>query len=97
MSKKIIERRPRRTFAERLAEKLSHLGDIDTGSLSDRSASWVCVKVGLYSFNFTFDIKGEKIERLGLYKEVWQMVDEKQLISFPVNEQNIKSETDTIK
>lgn len=87
MNKKITkERKPKKSFADRLAEKLHHLGDIDTGSLSDDSGSWVCVKVGLYSFNFTFDIKGEKIERLGLYKEVWQMVDEKQLVSFPVKE-----------
>jgi hypothetical protein len=87
MKKATKLKKPRMTFAERLAGKLLNIGDIDTGVMSDRSASWVCVKVGLYSFNFTFDAKGEKIERLGLYKEVWQMVDEKQLLSFDAKEE----------
>ena len=88
MKKQIKQKKPRMTFAERLAGKLLNIGDIDTGMLSDRSASWVCVKVGQYSFNFTFDAKGEKIERLGLYKEVWQMVDEKQLVSFDASKKD---------
>ena len=90
MKKEIKPKKPRMTFAERLAGKLLNIGDIDTGTLSDKSGVWVCVKVGQYSFNFSFDGKGENIERLGLYKEVWQMVDEKQLVSFDASKKDTK-------
>lgn len=81
MSKDKIKR-PRMTFAERLAGKLLTIGDIETGILSDRSASWVSVRVKDLCFSFTFDPKGEKIIRLGLYQDVWEKTGEKQIASF---------------
>lgn len=80
MNKK--ERKPRKDFAQRLAEKLRNIGDVETGALSDDSARWVCLKMGKLSVNFTFDMKGEQIDRVGFYEEVWQMVDERQIFSF---------------
>ena len=82
MEKNPKSKKYRMTFAERLAGKLLALGDIDTGVLSDRSAAWVSVRVKDLCFAFTFDAKGEKITRLGLYKDVWEKTGEKQIASF---------------
>lgn len=76
------QRLPRKDFAERLAEKLEVIGEVDCGSLSDKSCRWVKVKVGKLSIEFAFDMKGEVIDNIGLYQEVWQCVDQKQIVLF---------------
>ena len=73
------QRKPRLTFAERLAEKLKHLGEIEHSSFSDNSGAWVTLKVNDITLSFGFDIKGEKINGLGLYKDVVEVVDQKQI------------------
>lgn len=81
-SKPIKEKVLRKDFAQRLAVKLRPLGNVDEGALSDSGGRWVCLKVGKLSIHFSFDMKGEFIDSVGFYQEVWEMVDEKQIISF---------------
>lgn len=86
MSKTVKEKKPRRDFAQRLAEKLRNIGEVDEGALGDSSGRWVCLKVGKLSINFSFDMKGEEIDRVGFYEEVWAVVDDRQIISFSKKE-----------
>ncbi len=83
------ERAPRKDFAERLADKLKGIGEIDEGCLSDDSGRWVSVQVGLMSLNFSFDMKGEKITDIGLYKDIVEVVDQKQLWTVKNNKQKL--------
>jgi len=78
----VKEKKPRKDFAQRLAEKLRELGEVDEGALGDDSGRWVLLRQGDLSVNFSFDMKGEKIDRVGFYKQVWQVVDDQQIFSF---------------
>jgi hypothetical protein len=64
-------------FAEKL--KASGLGEVDFGALSDDSCRWVNLKIKDKELCFSFDTTGEKIERVGLYQDVVEIVDQKQL------------------
>jgi hypothetical protein len=66
------ERVPRKDFAEKLADKLRalNIGEVEEGSLSDDSGRWVNVRFKDMELCFSFDDKGENIDRLGLYKDV---------------------------
>lgn len=81
--KPVKERKPKLDFAERLAIKLreSRLGEVEEDSFSDNSARWVQLKIGDKSLVFSFDMKGEKIDNIALYKDVVEVVDQEQLWS----------------
>lgn len=80
------ERKPRKDFSQRLAKKLSSLGEVEEGNMGDNSCRWVVVKVGKLSISFSFDMKGENIDSIGLYEDVWQKVDERKIMSFDKKE-----------
>ena len=70
------KRTPKKSFAEILSEKLSHLGDVDIDSLDDHSASWVSVRIANAELHFQFDGQGKNIERIGLYKDKVEVTDQ---------------------
>lgn len=80
--KKKKEQMPRKDFAQMFAEKLrkSSLGEVDEGALFDDSARWVTLKVGLIHLSFCFNMKGELITDIGLYKDILEVVDQKQIL-----------------
>jgi hypothetical protein len=70
----------KQTFADKLATKLKNLeGKVTQDSFSDKSASWVCYKVGNKTLTFTFDYNGNHLEDIGVYKDIVQVVDEKRI------------------
>jgi len=75
------ERPPRKDFAQRLADKLrsTNLGVVDEGSLSDDSGRWVSLKIKDAELSFSFDMKGENIDSIGLFKDVIQVVDQQKI------------------
>jgi hypothetical protein len=82
MKKKITikkERVPRKDFAEKLADKLRtlNIGEVEEGSLFDGSGRWVNVRFKDTELCFSFDMKGELLDRLGLYKDVIEVTDHK--------------------
>jgi len=77
--KKKKPRTPRKDFAQRLAEKLSHLGTIDAGRLTDESCRWVDLEVKGVHLSFQFDLKGEKITEIGIYQDVVEVTGQKRI------------------
>lgn len=79
------ERKPRLDFAQRLAQKLieSGLGEVDEGALSDDSGRWVNLKIGRHELCFSFDMKGEKIDGVGLHKDIVRVVDQVKVWPLP--------------
>jgi len=71
----------RRDFAEILAEKIKKFGEVDEGELGDNSGRWVSVQMGDYHLSFSFNMKGNTITDIGLYKDVWEIADQKQLFT----------------
>ena len=71
------ERKPRQDFAEKFAQKLREtgLGEVDDGALGDDSGRWVSLRVKDTELCFSFDMKGEKIDRIGLYKDKIEVTD----------------------
>lgn len=71
------ERQPRKDFAEKLADKLraTGLGEVDEGELSDDSGRWVNFRIKDTELCFSFDMKGEKIDGIGLYKDKIEVTD----------------------
>jgi len=69
----------KKDFAEKLANKLrrTELGEVDEGALSDDSGRWVSIKIGDSDLCFSFDMEGENIDRIGLYKDIIEIVDQK--------------------
>ena len=53
-----------------------NIGDVEEGGLSDDSGRWVSLNIKDTELNFSFDIKGETIDGIGLYKDVIQVVDQ---------------------
>jgi hypothetical protein len=80
---KKTERKPRLDFAQRLEQKLieSGLGEVEADALSDGSGRWVNIKVGDVELYFSFDMKGEKIDNIGLYKDVVEVISQKHVWS----------------
>jgi hypothetical protein len=76
------ERQPRKDFAEKLRDKLQPIGCVESGSMGDNSGRWIDLKVGDVSMCISFDMKGENITNIGLYKDVVQVVNQKQLFSW---------------
>lgn len=73
-------KRARRDFAQRLAERLRPLGDVEAGALGDNSGRWVSVKSGKINFCFSFDMKGETIDKIAIYRDIWAKVDEEKIL-----------------
>jgi len=71
------ERQPRKDFAEKFADKLraTNLGEVNEGAFSDNSARWVNLRIKDTELCFSFDTKGEKIDRIGLYKDKIEVID----------------------
>lgn len=55
----------------------------------DMSASWVRIENDKFSIDFVFDAKGEKLEDVKIAQKIWQVVDEKVIIT--INSKDIKS------
>lgn len=53
----------------------------EADSFSDNSASWVNIEDNNFSICFCFDHKGKKLESIKIAKKIWQVVDEKVVIS----------------
>lgn len=81
------ERRPRKDFAERFADKLrqSELGVVDEGALGDGSGRWVTLKVGPLDLSFSFDMKGGLITDVGLYKDVIEVTGQHKIFNWDKN------------
>lgn len=71
------ETKKRLDFSQKLAHKLREMGfgEVEEGTLSDQSGKWVELRDKGVSLTISFDIKGEKIERVGLYKDKVEVVD----------------------
>jgi hypothetical protein len=71
------ERQPRKDFAEKFADKLraTGLGEVDEGELGDDSGRWVNLRIKDTELCFSFDMKGEAIDRIGLYKDKVEVTD----------------------
>lgn len=72
------ERQPRKDFAEKFAEKLraTGLGEVDEGVFSDGNGRWVNFRIKDTELCFSFDMKGEKIDRIGLYEDKVEVIDQ---------------------
>jgi hypothetical protein len=83
MKKAKKERKPPRTFAQRLAEELrdSGLGQVTVCPPDEDDGGWVKIQKGTMLLEFSFDEKG-KIDRFGLWQEVWEVVDQHQVFAF---------------
>ena len=80
--KKEKPRTPRKSFSERLAEKLGRVSNVEAGRLSDGSGRWVDVLSGKFKLNIGFDDKGETIESIELFREVWEKTGEEKVLDF---------------
>lgn len=70
------KRTPKKSFAEILFDKISHLGEGDAGYFDDNSASWVSLRIKDTELHFQFDGKGQNIETIGLYKDKVEVTDQ---------------------
>ena len=68
-------------FAEKFADKLREtgLGEVSEGAFSDDSGRWVGIKIGGSDLSFSFDMTGEVIDRIGLYEDIIEVVDQKRV------------------
>ncbi len=89
-------KQPKRDFAEILAEKLGELGEVEAGKLGDGSGRWVTIRISKKKeLNFSFNMKGNEITGIALYKDVIEVTEQKQLFSLkreeeePVKMQNV--------
>ena len=69
--------KPRKDFAEKFAQKLreSGLGEGYEGAFGDDSGRWVNLRVKDTELCFSFDMKGESMDRIGLYKDKIEVTD----------------------
>lgn len=72
-------KKPKVSFAQVLAEKLGEFGKVETGALSDKSSRWVNLRIGDTELCFSFEIDGERLQDVGLFKDVVQVVDQVRL------------------
>ena len=72
------QRKPTPDFAEKFAQKLREggLGMVSEGALNDDSGRWVELKIKDTTLCFSFDMKGESIDQIGLYKDKIEVVDQ---------------------
>jgi len=75
-------RKPKLSFAERLASKIKHLGQIDVSISSTNSvdSGWVNIYLDeLHYISFWLTNKGDGIERITIRKDIVGVVDTKQI------------------
>lgn len=77
MKKKKVKKQ--KTFFELLAEQLSSIGTVEVDDFGDKSAAWIEVKVGDKTLCFSFDYERKKLEDIGLFEDVIEVTDTKQL------------------
>lgn len=87
--KEIKHRKPKKTFLQKLAEKLKVFGEVDEGAFSDKSGSWVGVRMGMEYISFSFDMKGEHLDRIIITRDIIGVIDTKTILNF--TEPNHKS------
>lgn len=75
-AKKKKQRAPRKDFAQKLAEKLCKIGEVEADAFGDESGRWVNLRIGDTQLCFSFDMKGEIIDRIGLYKDKIEVTDQ---------------------
>lgn len=78
--KKVKQRKPRLTFPQRLENALKESGlgcNVDHGVMGDNSSEYVSLKFGDgMTLDFGFNHKTKKLEDIGLYKDIVQVVDQ---------------------
>jgi len=80
MAKKKKQRKiaqPKVDFAQRLYRKLAlcGIGEAEEGALGDDSGRWVNIRIGDSELCFSFDMSGEKIDGIQLFKDKVEVVD----------------------
>lgn len=72
------QRKSKQDFAQKLAQKLRDggLGVVDEGAFSDDSGRWVELKVKDTTLCFSFDMKGESMDKVALYQDKVEVVDQ---------------------
>lgn len=76
------ERKQRLDFSQKLAQKLSHLGKVEEDEFSDKSLRWITLRKGDMELVISFDIKGEKIDSIQLFKDKVEVVSQIQISKF---------------
>lgn len=56
-------------FSQKLAQKLRELGKVEEDAFSDNSGKWVNIRIKNSTLTFGFDMKGENIDSIHLYKD----------------------------
>lgn len=71
----------RKDFSQKFADKLRemNLGIVEEDRASDNSSRWVSLRIDDSELHFEFDLKGEKMYRLGLYRDIVQVVDQNKI------------------
>lgn len=54
-------------------------GEVNNGALGDSSGRWVSIKCGPLTFNFSFDMTGEEMDRIAVYRDIYAKVDEEKI------------------
>lgn len=74
-------KRPRQNFRQRLAQKLTeaNIGTVTEDSFNDNSSSWVTLRVKDTTLEFSFDIKGEKLEKIELFQDVVEVTGQRKV------------------
>lgn len=66
-----MKKKQKKCFAEKLSEKLrsANLGEVTEDSFNDNSARWVNIRIKNKDLCVVFDMKGENITELGVWKD----------------------------
>lgn len=84
MKKKKITKqkfRPRLNFRQRLAQKITeaNIGTVTEDSFNDDSSSWVTLRFKDTELCFSFDIKGEKLEKVELFQDIVEVTGQRKV------------------
>lgn len=71
------QRKSKQNFAQKLAQKLRELGigEVTEDTFDDDSGLWISFRIKDTELCFSFDIKGENIDRVGMYKDKVEVTD----------------------
>ena len=74
MGKKLKKKDFAKMFAKKIKE--AGLGEVIEDAFDDDSGRWVSLRIKDTVLCFSFDMKGEKIESIGLYKDKVEVTDQ---------------------
>lgn len=80
-NKQTKTKRTRLNFRQRLAQKITeaNIGTVTEDSFNDDSASWVTLRFQDTELCFSFDIKGEKLEKVELFQDVVEVTGQRKV------------------